>query len=385
VRLTRELLAALRTPSGAALLDEASRRGVTDPLPTITALRAAGHPHELVAAAVEQAVLRDRAVAKFGIEAAGMFFTPDGLEQATRSSVAAHRATRFSGLDEVLDLCCGIGGDLTALARTGASVVGVERDPVTAAVAAANTSGLGVSVTCADATSVPLTGAVFCDPARRSDGRRIFDPSAYSPPWSFLEGLLASGRPTGVKVAPGIDHALVPDGCEAEWVSDGGDVKEAALWSPELATAARRATLLPAEATLTGSGLELVSTGAVQEWFYDPDGAVVRSHLVAELAELLGAHGIDPTIAYLTSSSFAATPFAKAYRVLDVLPFSLKRLRGALRERRVGRVQILKRGSPVDVEKLRHDLHLAGDQDAAVVLTRVAGKPTAVICSPVSR
>ena len=36
----------------------------------------------------------------------------------------------------------------------------------------------------------------------------------------------------------------MPDGVEAEWVSDHGEVKEAALWSGRLATGARRATVI---------------------------------------------------------------------------------------------------------------------------------------------
>src|SRR5690606_35975959 len=71
------------------------------------------HPADLVAAALTQAELRRRARAKFGADADSMYFTPDGLEQATRASVAAHRARRFAGLGpaSVVDLGCGIGGD----------------------------------------------------------------------------------------------------------------------------------------------------------------------------------------------------------------------------------------------------------------------------------
>ena len=47
-------------------------------------------------------------------------------------------------------------------------------------------------------------------------------------------------RDACVKVAPGIPHALVPHDVEAEWVSDHGEVKEAALWSGRLATVSRR-------------------------------------------------------------------------------------------------------------------------------------------------
>jgi hypothetical protein len=392
VPLTPSTLESLRTAEGAALLDEAAARGVGDDqvLGTTTALRSGGHSPDLVAAAVETLRLRARGVAKFGADADAMFFTPAGVEQATRSTVAAHRARRFTlaGTPHVMDLCCGIGGDLISLARAGVQVTGVDADPLTAAVAAANVEALGLSslvtVECADVLGLDLAAvpAAFCDPARRSGGRRVFDPSAYSPPWDFLMTLARTVPRAAFKVAPGIDHALVPAGVEAEWVSDGGDVKEAALWCGELAGVPRRATLLPAGVTLTGTGSEVAPVGPVGDWLYDPDGAVVRSHLVAELADSIGATTVDPTIAYLTSAALVETPFARAYRVDEVMPFSLKRLRAALRTRGVGRVEIKKRGSALDVEQLRRDLRLAGDGDATVVLTRVAGKPTVLLCTP---
>jgi hypothetical protein len=385
-------LATLRSADGRALLAEAAARGVSDDrlLATSTALRAAGHSPHTVAAAVETVRLRERARTKFGADADAMFFTPDGVEQATRTSVADHRAARFAaaGVRDVLDLCCGIGGDLLAAGRAGLTVEGVDGDPLTAAVAAANAEALGVAdrvtVRCADVTTVDLRGvsAAFCDPARRAGGRRVFDPSAYSPPWDFLTGLAAAVPRSGFKVAPGLDHALIPPGSEAEWVSDRGDVKELALWSGDLAGVPRRATLLPSGATLTGTGAELAPVGPVGEWLYDPDGAVVRAHLVAELAEQLGATTLDPTIAYLTAPAYVDTPFAQAYRVDEVLPFSLKRLRAVLRSRQVGRVEIKKRGSALDVEQLRRDLRLSGDNAATVVLTRVGGRPIVLLCTP---
>jgi hypothetical protein len=393
VPLTPSILATLRTGAGTALLADVAARGVADDrvLTTTTGLRAAGHSPELVAAAVETVRLRTRAAAKFGADAERMFFTPAGVEQATRTSVAAHRAARFAGTPDVVDLCCGIGGDLVAFGRAGIAVEGLDADPLTAAVAAANAAELGladrVTVRCADVTTADLRGvpAVFCDPARRAGGRRVFDPAAYSPPWNFLLSLARTVPRAAFKVAPGIDHALVPPGAEAEWISDGGDVKEAAIWCGDLAGVPRRATLLPSGATLTGTGDALAPVGEVRDWLYDPDGAVVRAHLVAELAETIDATTVDPTIAYLTSAELAETPFARAYRVDEVMPFSLKRLRAALRARGVGRVEIKKRGSALDVEQLRRDLRLSGDNGATVVLTRVAGKPTVLLCTPVGR
>ncbi|MEU4789674.1 methyltransferase domain-containing protein [Micromonospora tulbaghiae] len=390
-------LAALRTPEGSAALAAAGRVAGGDPLAAAAALRSGGIPGDLAAAALTQAELRRRAAGKFGAAAAGMFLTRAGLEQATRRAVADRRAARLraAGVTTLADLGCGLGADALAAARAGIRVYAVEADPVTAAMAAANAEAAGladlVTVECGDATAfdVPGVDAVFCDPARRraGTGRRVFDPNAYSPPWDFVTGLAARVPRTVVKVAPGLDHALIPAGAEAEWVSVDGDLVEAALWCGELAQVPRRATVLrerdDAVSLLAGTGAQEAPVGPVRRFLYDPDPAVVRAHLVAELAADLNATLADPSIAYLYADEARPTPFARCLEITDVLPFSLKRLRALLRERQVGRVEIRKRGSALEPEKLRRDLRLSGAEAAGLALTRVAGAPTALVCRPV--
>ncbi|MEU7713599.1 methyltransferase domain-containing protein [Micromonospora chalcea] len=401
-------LAALRTPEGSAALAAAARVAGGDPLAAAAALRSAGIPGDLAAAALTQAELRRRAVGKFGAGADGMFLTRPGLEQATRGVVADRRAARLraAGVTTLADLGCGLGADALAAARAGIRVYAVEADPLTAAMAAANAGAAGlaelVTVECGDATAfdVSRVDGAFCDPARRraGTGRRVFDPRAYSPPWDFVTGLAARVPRTVVKVAPGLDHALIPAGAEAEWVSVDGDLVEAALWCGELAGVPRRATLLREKEGpllnasgskrvpsyhLTGTGAAEAPVGPVRRFLYDPDPAVVRAHLVAELATDLDATLADPSIAYLYADEARPTPFARCLEITDVLPFSLKRLRALLRERRVGRVEIRKRGSALEPEKLRRDLRLSGDAAADLVLTRVAGDPTVLVCRPV--
>ncbi|NUO41914.1 MAG: class I SAM-dependent methyltransferase, partial [Streptomyces sp.] len=359
-------LAPLLTPAGRALLDEVRGTAPADELAVATRLRR-DHPADLVSAALGQARLRQRAVAKFGDEdAARMFFTPNGVEQSTRASVATYRARRLKelGVTSVADLCCGIGGDAIALARAGIRVLAVDRDPFTAAVARANAEALGladlIEVREADVTDIDTApyDAVFVDPARRSSKRgRIFDPEAYSPPlsWAVSAALKA---PLGVlKIAPGIPHEAIPAEAEAEWISDRGDVKEAVLWFGQGRTpGARRAVLLPSEAGLWASPATLLPNPEVRpvgRYLYEPDGAVIRAHLVAEVAEDLEGGLIDETIAYITADELHATPYATAYEITDQLPFNVKKLKALLRERGVGILTVKKRGSAVEPEELR--------------------------------
>ncbi|MEU8503533.1 methyltransferase domain-containing protein [Streptomyces brevispora] len=385
---------ALRAPEGAELLAGLRSYDPATELATATRLRRT-HPAALVSAALGQARLRQRAVAKFGAEDAyRMFFTPNGVEQATRTSVAAHRAGRFAGagVRSVADLCCGIGGDAIALARAGISVLAVDRDPLTAEVARANAVALGldalIEVRCADVTEIDTSpyDAVFVDPARRGGRGRIFDPEAYSPPLSWATAAALRAPRAALKIAPGIPHEAIGPQAEAEWISDGGDVKEAVLWFGEgFEAGAYRATLLPSGATLSAPAvLPAPPVGPVGRYLYEPDGAVIRAHLVADIVNRCNGRLIDEMIAYVTSDELYESPYTAGYEITDQLPFNMKRLKALLRERKVGVLTVKKRGSPVEPEELRRKMKLQGPNRATVFLTRVADAPTMLIGRPVT-
>jgi SAM-dependent methyltransferase len=388
----------LRTAAGTTALTAATGQNGADPLAAASALRASGIDPALAAAALTQADLRRRAAGKFGSDAERMYFTRPGLEQATRRVVADRRARRLasaltstSSEPLVADLGCGIGADALALARAGLRVDAVEADPLTADVASANAEALGLADRIVAVThQLDDVNAVFCDPARRTaGGRRVFSPAAYSPPWDFVTGLPARVQHTVLKLAPGLDHDLIPAGAEAEWVSVDSDVVEAAIWCGPLAVVPRRATLVRGDQVV-----ELTGTGAVQapvappppagrRYLYDPDGAVVRAHLVAEYAAMIGGALADQSIAYVYTDSPVPTPYGRGYEIVEALPVAVKRLRAVLRSHRIGRLTIAKRGSALDVEWLRRELRLCGDEEATLILTRVAGAPAAWLCRPV--
>ncbi|MGQ0847240.1 MAG: THUMP-like domain-containing protein [Sporichthyaceae bacterium] len=389
-----ETFQALRSPAGEALLARLAEQG---PLDDAGALRLGSalrreYPADFVAAAVTMTRLRERARTKFGRAADRLWLHADGLEQATHPTVAAHRARRIVDAlgpgASVADLCCGIGSELLALAAAGLAPVGVELDPLTAAMAAANSGG---PVECADATARELgEAAVFVDPARRTTRGRVFDPASYRPPWTFVLDVLSS-RPAGAaKVAPGIAHEIVPPGVETEWVSLHGEVKEAALYGGALTGGVRRrATLLPSGATLASAvadyEVDPPPVGPVGRWLYEPDGAVIRAHLVDSVVAAVDGWLVDPTIAYVSADRPVSTPFAKAYEVTDVLPFNPTKVRALLRTRGVGVLTVKKRGSSIDPERLRRDLLRGGHggAEATLVVTKVAGAATAILVKPV--
>lgn len=377
-----DTFAQLLTPGGQELLAEiAACAGVESDLALGTRLRKTYAP-DLVATAVTQNHLRGKAAAKFGGDAARLYFTHDALEQSTRMAVAAHRAARLSrtGATAAIDLGCGIGGDLIALARAGITVRGVELDPVRAAIAAANLQALGLDgeVICGDAQEVPIGAdeVAFIDPARRNARGRTFSTADLQPPWDWVRGLLA-GRAVA-KVMPGLSHDAVPAGVEAEWVSDGGDLVEACLWGTPFATTSRRATVLPSGASLIDAG-EPVAVAEVGAHLYEPDDAVIRSGLVMEFAATIGGWLPDPHIAYVSAESAAATPLGRGFEVLAELPFREKQLKAALQAHGVGTLTIKKRGVDIIPEELIKRMKLKGPNKATVIMTRVAGQGRAFL------
>src|SRR5699024_4478386 len=151
----------------------------------------------------------------------------------------------------------------------------------------------------------------------------------------------------------------LPADVEVQWLSFHGQVLEATAWCGPLA----REGAVSSAVLVDRHGAHRLERGAAPaadpepgplgDHLYEPDGAVIRAGLIGDLAEQLGAHTLDPTIAYLSGDRYATTPFARGFTVRDVMPFSLKRLTSYLREHHLGVLEIKKRGTAVEPDELR--------------------------------
>lgn len=380
----------LTSPQGRALVDSLPPYNEAEAITWGTAMRGDGVPADLVAAVLTQSRLRADAGAKFGEFAAGMLLTQDGLEQATRLQVAARHAARFrdAGVMRVADLTSGIGADAMAMSALGLTVTAVEMDEATAVLADHNMRHWpdaqvvhGDSMELAPHLDVD---GFFADPARRNHRGRRHDPKDYSPALDDVLALRELRPAVGVKVGPAIPHEAIPDGVEAEWVSVDGSVVEAALWCGPLAHDPGHAAVVirDGQAHRVAGTTDRAPVGDLDTFVHEPDGAVIRAGLVGQVAEMTQSHVIDPSIAYLSGSTAAESPFVRSWRVLETVPLHAKAIAAALKARDVGTVDIKKRGVDITPEQLRPKLKLRGSQRVTVFLTRAGGKRLAIIAEP---
>lgn len=391
----------------------------SDTLSAVTSLRSRGFSPEESAQIISLAQARTRARAKFGERARVLMLTQEAAEQATRPVIAHYRAQRLRPVaGTVADLGCGIASDSAVYAADRGAVVAVELDPLTASFAAKNLEFCPqarvysgdvtdyVHGELLDAAGEPV-GIVWMDPARRelrgakkAQTERLFDPEAFSPPFSFVLNLARTGVPMGVKLGPGFPHEGIPSPediaseanlaprVEAEWIQSEGSLAELVLWFNALAQegVARTATsvrelladtasptteavdevaeLLPLyeavsfRSPLTAEEAEQsvevpVSLPQPGEYLLEPAPAIVRSHLVAEFAQSIGAHLLDEHLAYLCSTKPVEHPLVACYEVLEEIPLQEKQLKRWVREQGFTALTIKKRGVDIVPEQLR--------------------------------
>ena len=341
--------------------------------------------NDLVRAGLLLHDLRKRAPAKFA-RADRMWFDRTGLEQSTSEQVARHKAQRFAGQAEVVDLCSGLGADAVALA-VRSHVLAVDARPAAGLMAQWNAEvyevAANVKFQIGLAESVDLGARPFhIDPDRRPGGQRSVRIEDHRPGLEFLQQLAAHPAGGAIKLSPASNFGGKFPGCEIELVSLVRECKEAVVWCGPLRTDNDwRATVLPAGATLTGDPWSAVSEqSALGGYLYDPDPAVVRAGLVDVLCEATGLKRLDREEEYLTSSDLIVTPFADAFEVVAELSNNDREIRNWFRQAGCGQVEIKCRRIPVVPEKVRTHLPLSGTDALSLIFARIGGRAHAVVC-----
>ncbi len=179
-------------------------------------------------ALIAQHALTGSLIEKFGN--ADRLATNRSLQQASDAITAAYKAERFPRDANVIDWCCGMGGDLTALSmRTSAR--GIDRDPWLCLMASANAPR--AQVVCGDVTEHLPTQHDFlhADPDRRPGEQKTSQPEFGSPPLEIIDRAIHVAAGAAIKLAPA---AEVPAhwslSAERQWISLQGSCRQQIVW-----------------------------------------------------------------------------------------------------------------------------------------------------------
>jgi hypothetical protein len=346
---------------------------------------------------LEQAELRGRGREKFA-RAESMFFSRISLEQATDELLATYKSGRFPAEVPVADLCCGIGGDAMALAGRE-RLTAIERDPAVVIFAKANLKVFpAASVANHEIDSIAIDklhlrdfGAWHIDPDRRPDGRRTTKVELYEPGVETIRALLSTNPNAAVKLAPAADFSETWwQDAELEWIGRGRQCRQLVAWFGALAqyTGQRRATIISGQIgqppQVAGSfvgepEVECAIADKIGRYVFEPDAAVLAAKLEGSLARKHGMSAIAGGVAYFTADELIADGALTAFEVLETMPYDVKRVKAWLSQRRFGRLEVKKRGVPLEPEQVRRNLQNSGEEAATILLARIKGQITAIV------
>lgn len=345
---------------------------------------------EQVAGLLELTELRERGKRKFAA-ADRMFFTKLGLQQATDEGIAAYKAARFPAAGNLADMCCGIGGDLMALARR-APTTAVDTSAEHLCFAEANVRAHGGSLAqvvhgLAEETPLEEFSAWHIDPDRRPTNQRTVRLEGFRPALDTLQSMLARNPNAAFKLAPASE---IPPGWQAagqcEWISHHRECKQLMVWLGSLSEepGSCRATKLSGEGQIdhfTGMpATRQVKAAQVQAYLLDPDPSLVVSGLLDTLAESLGLARVSPQSQYLTSEQPIEHPLLQTFEVLVQEKIDSKQLKRAVADAGWAALELKQRGLELNLPKLRKQLKPRGAGEGTIVFTPTTEGNRAIFC-----
>ena len=290
---------------------------------------------ELAAVVMATANLQHKARAKLGD---GIWWcTERSLSQATPYQVADRKA-RWLDSSSLFDMCCGLGSDTVAIARSRrraeTTCVAVDRDPAMTAMTSENLRLNGApacsanSVVCDDVVDVqiPPASAIHIDPDRRDEAGRKTRPQDYSPTWEVVEQLIGRCDAAIVKLAPAAELDDHPQRHRV-WISLAGSVREQTLLtetSIERASADLGEALAPAGRSgvaVRADGSATVFTASVStsagvwcekplQFMVDPDASIRAAGLTESFADRRGLQMLGGPAGFLTGDGDVAGDLA---------------------------------------------------------------------------
>lgn len=316
----------------------------------------------------------------------------EGAAQASDDTSAAWKAERFRGTGPTIDLCCGTGADLGAIARA-TTARGLDLRPERAWMANRNTSAM---TTVADVTTTHFDERVaHIDPARRDEAtaRRLHGWEAMMPDGAFILSLSRRLEGLMVKLGPGVEIPVdqVPAGAELAVLSRGGRLTQAVLSTGSLARHAgqRVAVLLQHGVQIAGMPTWVPGRGdpswrphdAWHRFIAEPDPSLERTGLLSMAAKAEGLVERAPGLGLCTRMEPPAkvSPWFRWFERVESCPARLDHLSRRLAELHAGAVDVKVRGGAADADTWSRALRGTGSEPFVVFVHRLGQGAEAVI------
>jgi len=336
--------------------------------------------------------------------AARCIIPPLSYEQCSSEATASTKT--YSG-KLCIDLTCGLGVDSFYFSKSFDRVITVEREPVLAEIARHNFHLLDVNNISVENTSAelflsaylgPRADLIYIDPARRSEGERVFLLEDCSPDVvGMMRLLLEKAERVLIKLSPlfDIEEALrvfAGHVSRLEIVSVGGEVKELLV---ELTTKPESPEILvfPSAQQRFSFRAEDISLPVMR--LTDPsdcgyllaaDAAFYKGRLVQAL---LHRYESGHAIALSASNGFAFSTTlpdgfpGRVYRIVDRMDYQPKHLKKALKEQGLKRINILRRNFSYKSVEIKQALNIQEGGAAWFAFTELNGKATVFRVEPV--
>ena len=303
-----------------------------------------------------------------------------GVQQATSSAIARHKAKRFMGHSNIVDLCCGIGSDLCALPD---NAIGVDLDSLRCWMAGKNTNK---TVHCCDATTFELNDdcVIHIDPSRRNSARRIFELEEMIPKFSEVVTITKKTSGGCIKLSPAInpeDIEALSHPYEIEYIEEKNSLVQGAVWYGSLTqrVGETTATSIKLSESFSGTMEPPAFSTEINNWILEPNVALERASLHGTLGNTFGATELSPGIGLLTSSKNPMNPWFTAFEVLATTTLRLEKVAAILREFGCTQVEIKTRGKTIDPNQWQKKLNKKASGPLLTIFALRLGKKRVAI------
>ncbi len=298
-----------------------------------------------------------------------------GVQQATSTKIARHKAMRFVSKDPIYDLCCGIGSDLAALPK---QTVGVDTDSLRCWMANQNS---GKNTTCEDVClmHLPSDALIHIDPSRRRGEKRLHSLDAMQPSIEDIYKMTSRCAGGCIKVSPSVnaeDLENFPCSFELEYIEENGRVVQGVIWFGSLAHNVGQvtATSMTLRQSVTGIPKFPPFESTIRGWILEPNPALERARLHGNTGNKYGATEPSPQLGLLCSPTHPKSPWFTSFEVLATTALRLEKVAVVLKTLGCTKVEVKTRGKTVDPNQWQNELSTKSDGTLLTIFALRLGK-----------